>query len=55
MSVLLFLLIPIVVVVIGSSVLVLRQRKPTSQKSSVDAFQREMRALSPDSDPRHRS
>jgi hypothetical protein len=55
MGVLLFLLIPVIVVTIGSSVLVIRQRKPSSQKSSIDAFQREMRALSPDSDPRRRS
>lgn len=55
MGVLLFLLIPVVVVAIGSSVLVLRQRKPSSPTSSIDAFRREMRALSPDDDTRRRS
>jgi cytochrome c-type biogenesis protein CcmH/NrfF len=47
-SVLLFLLIPVVVIAIGSGVLVLRTRKPQGMRSSVESFQREMKALSPD-------
>lgn len=55
MEVLLYLLVPVVVVGVGSAILALRQRKPTSSTSSVDAFQREMRALAPDVEPRRRS
>jgi hypothetical protein len=48
MSVLLFLLVPLVVISIGSGVLVLRTRKPQGMRSSIESFQREMKALSPD-------
>jgi len=55
MGVLLFLLVPLVVIVIGSMVLTLLSRKPQSMRSSMESFQREMQALAPDSDPRKRS
>jgi hypothetical protein len=53
MGVLWFLLVPVIAVAIGSSVLVLRQRQPSKPHSSIDAFQREMKALAPDDEPRH--
>lgn len=40
-----FLLIPVVVAVVGSLWLWLRNRKPTTTMSSVESFQREMQAL----------
>jgi len=46
-SALVFLLFALVLAAIGSSVLVLRQRKPTGLRSSVDAFRAEMDALAP--------
>jgi hypothetical protein len=46
-SALLFLLFAVVVSALGSAVLVLRQRKPTGSRSSIDAFRREMEALAP--------
>jgi hypothetical protein len=42
-----FLLFALAVSAIGSAVLVLRQRKPTGVRSSVDAFRAEMDALAP--------
>ena len=51
MSVLLFLLVPLLVIVISSFVLVLRQRKPQGMRSSIEGFQAQMKALSPDDDP----
>lgn len=47
MSALAFLLFAVVISAIGSAVLVLRQRKPTGARSSVEAFRREMDALAP--------
>ena len=47
MSSLLFLLFAVVVSAVGSAILVLRQRKPTGVKSSIDAFRAEMDALAP--------
>jgi hypothetical protein len=55
MGVLWFLLVPIIVVAVGSSILVLRQRQPRRPHSSIDAFKREMRALAPDDDHGRRS
>ncbi len=55
MGVLLFLLVPLVVIVIASAVLTLVNRKPQSMKSSMESFQREMKALSPDDEERKRS
>ncbi|MCU0311041.1 MAG: hypothetical protein MUE36_08865 [Acidimicrobiales bacterium] len=43
-----FLLIVVVITVLGSLVLWLRHRKPTTFMSSVDEFQEEMRALGRD-------
>ena len=51
MNALLFLLFAILLSAIGSAVLVLRHRKPTRVKSTVDAFRAEMEALAP---PEHR-
>ncbi|HEV3227048.1 MAG TPA: hypothetical protein VGZ52_09440 [Acidimicrobiales bacterium] len=50
MSVLLFLAVPLVVIVLGSLVLSLRQRKPQGMRSSIEGFQQQMKALSPDDD-----
>jgi len=46
-----FLLFAVLVSAVGSAVLVLRHRKPTGSRSSIDAFRREMEALAP---PDHR-
>jgi len=43
-----FLLVAVGVSVVGSIVLWLRTRKPTTVGSSIDSFAREMRALAPD-------
>ena len=50
MSILLFLLVPLLVIVVASSALVLRQRKPQGMRSSIEGFQQQMKALSPDDD-----
>jgi hypothetical protein len=47
-SALVFLLVALAVSAVGSSILWLRSRKPTSLQSSIDAFNREMRALRPE-------
>jgi len=54
MSVLLFLLVPIAVIIIGSLVLTVLNRKPRSMRSSIESFRREMKALSPEHDQRKR-
>jgi hypothetical protein len=54
MGVLIFLLVPLAVIVIGSLVLTVANHKPRSMRSSMDAFQREMKALSPESEERKR-
>jgi hypothetical protein len=46
-----FLLVVVVLSVLGSAILVLRQRKPTGVHDSIDSFRREMDALAP---PDHR-
>lgn len=48
MTALLFLAIPVVIIVLGGTILWLRHRKPTSLESGVESFRREMRALSPE-------
>lgn len=48
MSVLLYLLIPILIVALVAAVNWLRNRQPTSLQAGVDSFRREMEALSPD-------
>ena len=50
-----FLLLAVGISAIGSMVLVLRHRGPTSPRSSVDAFRREMEALAPPPDERKRT
>ena len=52
MSVLLFLLVPLVVIIVGSVVLSMRQRKPQGMRSSIEGFQQQMKALSPDDNQR---
>jgi hypothetical protein len=42
-----FLLVVVVLSVLGSAILVLRQRKPTGVHNSIDSFRREMDALAP--------
>jgi hypothetical protein len=42
-----FLLIAVVISVVGSLVLYLRSRTPSSLESGIDNFQREMQALAP--------
>ncbi len=51
MSPFVFLLIPVVIVAVGSAVLYLRQRKPTTLHSGIEDFRREMNALSPEGQP----
>ena len=52
-----FLMIAVVISVVGSLVLYLRSRTPSSLESGIDTFRREMQALAPrdeDPTPRHR-
>lgn len=51
MTILLFVLLPIMVVGAYATYTWLRNRQPTSVESGIDAFQREMQALSPDAAP----
>lgn len=51
MKILLFVLLPVLVVTAYAMVVWLRNRQPTSVESGVDAFRREMSALSPDAAP----
>ena len=50
MSVLGFLLVPLIVIVVASALLVLRHRPPKDARSSIESFRREMQALAPDDD-----
>lgn len=52
MSGLVFLLAALALSVVGSLVLWLRHRQPTSVNQGVDDFSREMQALAPPSTPR---
>ena len=54
MTVLVYLLVPVLVVAIAASIMWARNRQPTSLQSGVESFRREMEALSPDGDPRNR-
>ena len=47
MSPVVFLLLVVVIVAVGSTVLYLRSRSPSSLESGIDNFQREMQALAP--------
>lgn len=51
MKVLLYLLVPAAIVAVSAMVIWVRNRQPTSLESGVDAFRREMTALSPDAAP----
>jgi hypothetical protein len=46
-----FLLIAVVISVVGSTVLYLRNRAPSSLESGIDNFRREMQALAPRDEP----
>lgn len=50
MNAIVFLLLALVIASLGSTVLYLRQREPTSLESGIDSFRREMRALSDSQD-----
>ena len=50
MSILLFLFVPLVVIIISSFALVFRQHKPQGMRSSIEGFQQQMKALSPEDD-----
>ena len=50
MSVLLFLAAPLAVIIVASIVMSMRQRKPQTMRSSIEGFQAQMRALSPNDD-----
>ena len=52
MSALVFLAIPVVITAVWLTVSSLKQRKPSGVKSSIDDFEREMRALAPRDDER---
>jgi hypothetical protein len=54
MGVLLFLLIPLAVIVVGSLILTAVNHKPQNMKSSMRSFEREMKALSPEGEQRRR-
>ena len=54
MNILLFVLLPILIVSGYALFVWARNRQPTSVESGVDAFRREMSALSPDAAPVHR-
>ena len=48
MSALVFLFIAVLISVVGTTVVLLRNHRPTSMESGIDAFRREMQALAPD-------
>jgi hypothetical protein len=54
-SAVVFLLIALIISLVGSMVLYLRNRTPTSLDSGIDGFRREMEALAPRDDDRRRS
>ncbi len=54
MKILLFVLVPAVLVTVYALAVAWRNRQPTSVESGVDAFRREMSALSPHQAPEQR-
>ena len=54
MSVLLFLFVPLVVIVVASLILTLHHRKPQGMRSSIEGFQQQMKALSPEDNAERR-
>lgn len=55
MSAVAYLLIAVTISLVGSLVLWLRSRKPTSMNAGIEEFSKGMRALAPDREPRLRS
>jgi hypothetical protein len=51
MNAIMFLLLPVVIVAVGTAVLYFRQRTSTSLESGIDSFRREMRALADSREP----
>jgi hypothetical protein len=51
MESLVFLLVMLGVIVVGTTVLLLRAREPKGEYRGIKSFQREMRALAPDGSP----
>ena len=49
-----FLLIAVVGSAVGITIVLLRNRRPTSMEHSIDEFERGLRALAPDTPPRRR-
>ena len=49
MDALLFLLVPVVVIVLGTVIILLRAREPKGHDRGIRSFQKEMKALSPES------
>ncbi len=54
MKILLYLLVPVAIVTVSAVFIWFRNRQPSSLESGVDAFRKEMDALSPDAAPQHR-
>ena len=50
-----FLLIAVVGSFVGISIVLLRNRRPNSMEHSIVEFERNLRALAPDTQPRRRS
>jgi len=53
-TILLFVLLPVLIVTAYAMAMWVRNRQPSSVESGIDAFRREMSALSPDAAPVHR-
>lgn len=51
LTILSYVLVPVLIVAVVASVMWVRNRQPTSLESGVDSFRREMNALSPDAAP----
>ena len=54
MTALLFLLIAVVLSLLGTLVLWLHQRRPTSMQAGIEEFSRGMKALEPEDEPQRR-
>ncbi|MBV9951547.1 MAG: hypothetical protein JO291_06325 [Acidimicrobiia bacterium] len=55
MSALVFLGVALLVSLVGIAIMALRARQPTSLESGIDAFKREMDALSPEQEARRQA
>ena len=49
-----YLLIAVIGSAIGISIVLFRNRRPSSMEHSIDEFEKGLRALAPDRPPRHR-